>query len=610
MADDVIRPRSFARANAAGTDDPYLSDPAAGKLADFFRAKGLAAVVEEDSREQWYTDWLDYQAKHRLYASVLSPKQFSTLGNHFDLLKLTRFLEVFGYFSPSHGYSLQVSFLGLFSILMGSNDALKREAVAALEAGGVFALGVSEKEHGSDLLGSAFTVMTNDRGTGGKNDPASLGFIANGSKYYIGNANCAAMVSILARRIRKSDAALEAQRLRAPFVLVAVRPGKAVGYGNVKKIRTSGVRAAFVGEFEVKDHHFPASDLIAEGRVAWDAVFGTVTLGKFFLGFASVGICAHAMEEAVAHLRRRVLYRKSVLEMPHIRLAMAQAYARLVAMKLYAYRALDYVQAASAADRRYLLFCAVQKSKVSIEGVKVMAQLSECIGAKGFESDMYFESALRNIQLIPGLEGSTHINLLKTAQFMGRYLRRKGTTDGEEIPHNAAIPKSLARGDIGSVENPYLMQAREGTIFNIAFAHSLDAYRPLSSMPNVRRFARQVETFGRLVRSREAEQHTESELNKVDDERVILAMGQCLATIAYAQLIAENALVFGVEAPMVSAMFHLLIGDLSAAAANLAGLPGVDKATLRQARRMIAIPMTTEAEWGDVAGRMSRLEGG
>src|SRR5205807_1566233 len=153
-------------------------------------------------------------------------------------------------------------------------------------------------------------------------------------------------------------------------------------------------------------------------REAWDAVFGTVNLGKFFLGFGAVGICEHAFAESVVHLHRRTLYGKSVAAMPHIRATTALAFARLAAMKLYAYRAVDYLQASCADDRRYLLFNAVQKATVSTEGVKVMALLSECIGARGFEAETYFESALREAQLIPGLEGSTHINFGLTAQFI------------------------------------------------------------------------------------------------------------------------------------------------------------------------------------------------
>lgn len=64
---------------------------------------------------------------------------------------------------------------------------------------------------------------------------------------------------------------------------------------------------------------------------------------------------------------QRILYGKPVLQMPHIRLLVAQAAARLIAMKTYACRALDYVYAANAKDRRYLLYCAVQKAKVSTE---------------------------------------------------------------------------------------------------------------------------------------------------------------------------------------------------------------------------------------------------
>src|SRR5438094_981790 len=150
---EAIYPQSFS-SRAAQID---LHDAAAQKLAEFFEAKGLPALKDEDRREQWYDDWLAFQAEHQLYASVLSPKRYSARGFEFDGLRYARFLEIFGYFSPAHGYSLQVTFLGLFSTLLGSNESLKREAVAALEAGGLLALGVSEKQHGSDLFGNEFT---------------------------------------------------------------------------------------------------------------------------------------------------------------------------------------------------------------------------------------------------------------------------------------------------------------------------------------------------------------------------------------------------------------------------------------------------------------------
>jgi acyl-CoA dehydrogenase len=572
---EAIYPLTFSTSRPSDATDIYLRDPSTRTLAAFFEAKGLPAIKDEDYRQHWYDDWISHQASHRLYAALLSPKEHSSLGNEFDLLKLTRFLEVFAYFSPAHGYSLQVTFLGLFSILMGSNDALKKEAVAQLEAGGLFALGVSERDHGSDLLANDFSVAGNGDGV----------FVANGGKYYIGNANSASMISILARKLngRPRDRAK-----RAPPVLFALRPKKSNGFKNGRKIPTLGIRSAFVGEFDVKDHQLPETDFIAEGRDAWDAVLGTVTLGKFFLGFGSIGICERSFHETITHLTNRILYGKPVIDMPHIGSAVAQAYAHLTAMKLYAYRAVDYLRIASAEDRRYLLFNAVQKAKVSTTGVKVMALLSECIGAKGFESDTYFEMALRDVQLIPSLEGSTHINLTLTAQFVPRYFNNPDP--------NLPDPPSAAAGECASAENPYLMQARSSPANTIAFPFFARAYQPLLAIPNVHHFARQARAFRLFVKGRSFHPRTA-------DTQAALAVAQCMATIAYGQLVAENSVRFNVPRQIVSTMFHQLVNDLSVSALILASSNRLNAVSRILIKRLITVPKTTDADWEFVLNR-------
>jgi acyl-CoA dehydrogenase len=563
---DAICPLSFSTASASVPTDLYLRDPSTRALVEFFQAKGLHAIKEEDQRQQWHEDWIAYQATHGLYRSLLSPKKYSSLGNQFDLLRLTRFLEVFAYFSPAHGYSLQVTFLGLYAVLMGSNDALKQEAVAALEHGGLFAFGVSEKNHGSDLLGNDFNVA-----------PAAPGrWIANGSKYYIGNANCASIISILAR---KADDRPASRARRATPVLFALRPSRSKGFGDVRKIRTLGIRSAFVGSFDVNAHEFPDTDLIAEGRDAWDAVFGTVALGKFFLGFGSIGICERAFQETISHVAQRVLYGKPVMEMPHIASAISQAYARLTAMKLYAFRALDYFQSATANDRRHLLFGAVQKARVSTEGVTVISLLSECVGARGFESDTYFKMARRDIQLIPSLEGSMHINLELTSRFIPAYFN--------DPDPNLPAP-NFAAGRDSLPENPYLMEARSGQINAIKFRPYRDAYQSLKSIPNVRNFARQARAFQRFV------QITSS---PNPDTQTSIVLGHCLAIIAHAQLVAENAASSGIAPQLISTIFHTLVNDLSTAAIALASSRGLNKSGRNLIKRVMALPQTAAADW-------------
>jgi acyl-CoA dehydrogenase len=563
---DAIVPLAFESGPEANL---YLHDPVVRSLVEFFEHKGLAALKDEDRQERWYDDWINYQRQHRLYASLLSPAQYSSRGNSFDLLRYSRFLEVFAYFSPAHGYSLQVSFLGFYSILMGTNTKLKEEAVAALESGNLLAFGVSEKDHGSDLLANEFTIMESDSGE----------MIANGTKYYIGNTDFASIISILGRKVSfkdASDGAAVGHTNRAPFLLFALRPGQAPAFRSLGKIRTLGVRAANVGSFELRNHLMEAGDVVAEGRHAWDAVFGTITLGKFFLGFGSIGICEHAFQEAVTHLRQRRLYGKAVIEMGHIHANVLRAYLRLTAMKLYAYRALDYVHTASSSDRRYLLFCAVQKAKVSTEGLRVMSLLQECIGAKGFESGGFFEMALRDIQLIPSLEGSMHINLGLAAQFIPRYFDRPDSTLNQ--------PPSLVGGEISSAENPYLMEARAGSPHAVGFSPFLDAYRPLAAVNGAAQFMRQVETFREIAIDKSVGILASS------DMQFEMALGQCFATICYGQLIAENAVRLEVPESITSSILAVLAEDLSTLALRLASVAAIGNGLRESISRMIQVP--------------------
>ena len=530
---------SFAHDRTQGVAADYLRDPAIRALLAFFDAKGLAALKAEDRAESWYDDWIAYQAAHGIYPGLLSPAQWSTRGGHFDVRRLARFIEAFAYCSPAHAYSLHVSLLGILPILSGTNDALKREAVARLEAGELFAFAVSEQDHGSDLIGGDLAIRRADDGAG---------WIADGDKYYIGNANVATMVSVLAKSAAEPGHAAH----RTSLTFFALRPRESSGWRAAEKIRTLGIRAGFVGACAVRGHRFTDADVIADGRDAWDAVFRTVDLGKFMLGFGAIGICEHALAEALDHLRRRVLYGKPASAMPHIRDTTVAAFARLSAMKMYATRALDFLQGASANDRRYLLYNAVQKARVTTEGVKVLDLLYECIGARGTESDTYFEMALRDAQLLPRLEGSTHINLAYAAQFIPGYFSTAG--DGLADP---------PFGDVTAGENPYHFASHDRTAATVRFDSPLRAFDGLRDIANVERFARQAEAFGAFVRDGAVTR------SAGHDTTVGISLGKCIAAIAYGQLVAESCRESHTPPALVSVIFQAMVEDLSVEAEHL-----------------------------------------
>src|SRR5665647_34687 len=90
-------------------------------------------------------------------------------------------------------------------------------------------------------------------------------------------------------------------------------------------------------------------------------------------------------------------------------------------MKLFTLRATDYMRTASAADRRYLLFNPMVKMKVTTEGEYVINDLWDVMAAKGFEKDMYFAMAARDIRALPKLEGTVTVNMALIIKFMPNY---------------------------------------------------------------------------------------------------------------------------------------------------------------------------------------------
>ena len=143
----------------------------------------------------------------------------------------------------------------------------------------------------------------------------------------------------------------------------------------------------------------------------------------------------HCFYETVTQAEGRVLFGKRVTEFGQVRRILSEAYARLLATKLYGARAVDYVRTASREDRRYLLFTPINKMQVTMEGERIVSLLGEVISAKGFERDSYFESAKNIIGGLPKLEGTVHVNLALALKFLPGYLFG---TDGVRAGPDAA----------------------------------------------------------------------------------------------------------------------------------------------------------------------------
>ncbi|MGW0770044.1 acyl-CoA dehydrogenase family protein [Streptomyces sp. NPDC002676] len=568
MADQLLfNPRTY---------DPAHFDSETRRLlratVDWFEERGKRRLIEDYRTRAWLGDFLAFAAKEGLFATFLTPSSAAGEGEpdkRWDTARIAALNEILGFYGLDYWYAWQVTILGLGPVWQSDNAAARSRAAELLTQGEVFAFGLSEKAHGADIYSTDMLLEPDGNG----------GFRATGSKYYIGNGNAAALVSVFGRRtdVEGPDG----------YVFFAA-DSRHPAYRLVKNVVDS---SKFVSEFRLEDYPVAAEDVLHTGRAAFDAALNTVNVGKFNLCTASIGICEHAMYEAVTHAHNRILYGRPVTAFPHVRRALTDAYVRLVGMKSFSDRAVDYFRSAGPGDRRYLLFNPMTKMKVTTEGEKVIDLMWDVIAAKGFEKDNYFAQAAVEIRGLPKLEGTVHVNLALILKFMRGHL-----LDPVEYP---GVPTRHDRAD----DDFLFRQGPARGLGSVRFHDWRPAFDAYAHLSNVTRFREQADALCEFVitAAPDAEQGRDLDL--------VLAVGQLFALVVHGQLVLEQAALTGLDEDVLDELFAVLVRDFSAHAVEL---HGKDSATEQQrdwALASVRRPVVDEARTRRVWQRVEALSG-
>ena len=495
------------------------------KTIGFFEQKGKKKLKSDYHDKVWYADFIEFIKKEKIFSTLLTPSACGVGSCRWDTFRNCAFNEILGFYGLPYWYTWQVTILGLGPIWMSSNEAVKKKTVRLLEEGGIFAFGLSEKAHGADLYSSEMALTPLGGGR----------YVADGGKYYIGNANEAALVSTFGKDSESDD-----------YVFFVVDP-KHENFDLVQNVVSS---QNYVAEFGLQGYPVTDADILSRGREAWDSSLNTINIGKYNLGWASIGICTHAFYEAITHASNRILYGTHVTDFPHIRQLFVDAYTRLAAMKLFALRNADYIRAAATGDRRYLLYTPMTKMKVTTQGEEVINLLWDVIAAKGFEKDMYFEMAAQDIRALPKLEGTVHVNMALIIKFMANYFFNPG--EFPEIGQRNGTEDDSFLFNQGPTRGLGKIRFHD---FNIAY-NSID-------LPNLTVFKEQITVLQKLLMTAPPEKDQQKDID------FLLILGELFTLVAYGQLIIENAKIYRIEDEFVDQIFDYMVRDFSKFALQL-----------------------------------------
>ncbi len=519
------------------------------KTIAFFEEKGKIKTIDDFNDKVWYQDFLDFIKENKIFATLLTPEAYGE-NCRWDTRRNCDFNEILGFYGLSYWYTWQVSILGLGPIWMGNNEAVKQKTAKLLQDGEIFAFGLSEKQHGADIYASEMSLLPIGDGE----------YRAEGGKYYIGNANEAALVSVFGKNAETDEYVF--------FVVNSKHPN----YDLVKNTVSS---QNYVAEFALNSYPITDDDILTMGREAWDSSLNTINVGKYNLGWASIGICGHAFYEALNHASSRRLFDHFVTDFPHIKQLFTDAYCRLTAMKLFALRASDYMRSASADDRRYLLYNPMVKMKVTTQGEDVINHLWDVMAAKGFEKDQYFSVAAIDIRALPKLEGTVHVNMALIIKFMPNYFFNPG-----EFPE---IPERVDATNDDFLFNQGATKGLGGIQF-----HDYNPVYNSVDLPNVNLFKEQIEVFKRFMLEATPDQEQGKDID------FLLIVGELFTLVVYGQLIIENAKIKGLADDILDQMFDVMVRDFSKFALQLYSKTGSTEKQMAISLDMIRKPVVDQ----------------
>ncbi len=528
------------------------------KIISFFEEKGKERLKQDHFDRVWYDDFLAFVKENRIFSNMLTPPEYADQHPEarWDTHRNCDLNEILGFYGLAYWYTWQVTILGLGPILMSKNKTAKQRAAKGLAKGGIFAFGLSEKAHGADLYNSEMTLtpLTDGR------------YVADGGKYYIGNANEAAMVSTFGKNSETDD-----------YVFFSVDPT----HDNYELVKNVVHWQSYVAQYELHGYPITEEDILSTGSDAWDAALNTVNVGKYNLGWASIGICTHAFYEAINHASTRNLYGRYVTDFPHIQRFFVDSYCRLVAMKMFAQRASDYMRSASETDRRYLLYNPIVKMKVTTQGEEVINLLWDVIAAKGFEKDLYFENATSDIRALPKLEGTVHVNMALIVKFMANYFFNPDTFP--EIP----------RCDQPDHDRFLFQQGPTRGLGHIRFHDYHQAYDAVD-LTNVAIFKEQIHGLTQMLMAAPPD---EGQVKNMD---FLLALGELFTLVAYGQLLIEKHLMDKTDEALLDQIFDFMVRDFSEYALSLYEHPYSNGVQMDHCLRMIRKPSSDPSRFKQI----------
>ncbi|MEU5726965.1 acyl-CoA dehydrogenase family protein [Micromonospora sp. NPDC047738] len=385
----------------AGAFDDYLGDPYAGGTP--FSYDEIVAGDEASELPPNARSTIEKWGFHELLVPVEQGGRLRTLD---ELLHVCRVLSRR---NPTIAVMYGSTLLAANPVWLWGSARQKRELAGELLSGGLACFGVSEADHGSDLLSTEGTLVRENGG-----------FRLNAAKWPVGNATRARFVTVLARTGEHdlSLALVDKQQLSDG----AVR--------NLPFVRTLGLKGHDLSGVEFHDAVLPGDALVGPPGIGVTQVLKTLQITRTAIAAMSLGVMDAVLRMGLGYAMDRRLYGDRIFAIPIIRHQLVQEHVNLFIGEC---TTLPISRALVLAPERLSLWSAIAKYLVPVMAEETVHNVGVVMGARSYLREGVASGAFQKLQrdhaIASVFEGTTHVNLHWIAEQLPAVVAGAGEPD-------------------------------------------------------------------------------------------------------------------------------------------------------------------------------------
>jgi alkylation response protein AidB-like acyl-CoA dehydrogenase len=390
---DTVAPGGYPPFELTERVERQLGDP-----TDPGQVFSFAACADLDAREAFPADICHRLDDLGLPAYYVPVAAGGELGDHTDLLQLIRLLSRRDF---TVALAHAKTYLGAVCVWVGGGQAQASRLGTRITSGAVVSLALTERDHGSDVLAGELTATRLSAGAG---------FRLTGEKWLINNATRADLVCVLAR----TDPAGGPRGFS--LLLVDKHALPAGSHRPLPKVRTHGVRGADISGIAFDNPGIPAdvpaATLVGAEGAGLEIVLKGFQITRTLCAGMSLGMADHALRITTEFAAGHRMYQRSLLDLPHARRTLAEAYADLLTVEAVSLLATRSIHALPA---DLSVVSAVVKYLVPTTVERTIAALGQVLGARSLltaaHADGRFQKLERDHRIVGIFDGSTVVNL-------------------------------------------------------------------------------------------------------------------------------------------------------------------------------------------------------